>query len=114
MSYVSDWRKKHPKRFKEIQKKSNLKRRQELKSELYILLGGKCSNPNCLVPNGCSDWRCLQIDHVNGKGMIDRLKKTGNKRNCGREFYRKVLVDVKLGSKEYQLLCANCNWIKKN
>lgn len=42
------------------------KRQKELRKKATDYLGGKCSNPQCLVPNGCSDSRCLQIDHKNG------------------------------------------------
>jgi len=28
-------------------------------------------------------------------------------------YYRFILNEIKAGSKDYQLLCANCNWIKK-
>jgi len=76
---------------------------QKLKSKVFVLLGGKCSNPNCLVPNGCSDPRCLQIDHVHGGGNKER-KGRGNE-----VLYLKIL----LNPEGYQLLCANCNWIKR-
>lgn len=60
-------------------------------------LGGICSK--CKF----SDIRALQIDHVNGEGIIDRNGKTV-------EFYKRVIED-KEG--KYQLLCANCNMIKR-
>ncbi len=66
------------------------------------VLGGKCSH--CPV----TDWRCLQIDHVGGGGNKDR-KKTSTM-----DFYRRVLLSVLRGEKKYQLLCANCNWIKRH
>jgi len=73
-------------------------------------LGGKCSNPACQWLNadgtrGCTDERCLQVDHINGGGKQE-LKKLSR-----RAYYLKVLNDV-LGL--YQLLCANCNWIKRH
>lgn len=82
--------------------------RDRIRLEIIRLLGGKCSNPNCLIPNGCSDIRCLQIDHVNGGG-----RKELEKFNSRVLYYKFVLEQIKSGSKDYQLLCANCNWIKK-
>ena len=70
----------------------------------------KCSNHNCLVPGGCKDIRALQIDHIHGGGNL-QWKKLGLA-----DFQRyKYLVNlpVKELKKDYQVLCANCNWIKK-
>lgn len=69
-----------------------------------------CGSPSCSWINedgsrGCSDKRCLQIDHVFGGGVQER-KKLGSKAR-----YLKVLNDQ---SGVYQLLCANCNWIKRH
>ena len=82
--------------------------RQKIRSEIILLLGGKCSNLNCLVPNGCSDSRCLQIDHIKGGGTKERKKYGGPS-----ILYRIILKEIQLGSKDYQLLCANCNVIKR-
>ena len=84
-------------------------KRIELKDQVYVKLGNKCSNPACqwLNPDGsrgCKDRRCLQIDHVFGGGTKE------NKRNRGNSYLRKVLEDIE---GRYQLLCANCNWIKR-
>jgi hypothetical protein len=85
------------------------KRRQDIKIELFNLLGNKCSNKECLVPGGCTDQRCLQIDHVNSGGT----KHIKNVKEKGYHYFSVVLEEVKKGSKEYQLMCANCNWIKR-
>jgi hypothetical protein len=62
-------------------------------------LGGKC------VRCGFSDTRALQIDHVKGGGKYQS-------KLMGRAvYYRYVLAHLQDG--EYQLLCANCNWIKR-
>lgn len=79
----------------------------KLRNNIIELLGNKCSNPNCLVPDGCKDIRCLQIDHVNGKGKHE-IHSLGIWK-----YYRHVYEELLKGSKEYQLLCANCNQIKK-
>lgn len=75
-------------------------------------LGGRCVNPGCRWINmdgsrGCTDYRCLQIDHVNGDGAIDRKKFKHIL-----TFYRFV-IDNDVDS-IYQVLCANCNWTKRH
>jgi hypothetical protein len=82
--------------------------KDKVKKEIFELLGDKCSNPKCLVPGGCKDPRCLQIDHVNGNGKKDRIRF-----GATIQYYRYILKEIQRGSKDYQLLCANCNWIKR-
>lgn len=69
------------------------------------LLGGKCKH--C----GFSDYRALQIDHVQGDGYKDR----NSKGNSGHAYtyYKKIVEDPSVHER-YQILCANCNWIKKH
>jgi len=62
-------------------------------------LGGKCTR--C----GFSDYRALQIDHVNGNG-----KDVGRDIRRNHVLYKLVLSDT---TGKYQCLCANCNWIKR-
>jgi hypothetical protein len=73
--------------------------RQKLRRDVLFLLGDKC------IRCGFSDPRALQIDHINGGGRQDR-KKDGM--NLG--YYKRIIVGKGVG---YQLLCANCNWIKR-
>jgi hypothetical protein len=54
---------------------------------------------------GFDDPRALQIDHVDNGGYACR--KNGE---LGRRLYRKVVREKGVG---FQVLCANCNWIKK-
>ena len=79
--------------------------RQNLRKRVISFLGGRCCSSKCLVVDGCVDERCLQIDHVNGGGS-----KEYKALNHQSTFYNKVLKDT---SNSYQLLCANCNWIKR-
>jgi hypothetical protein len=86
--------------------------RQKLRKSVLSFLGNRCSNSECLVVNedgtrGCVDSRCLQIDHVNGDGSKERKQFHGHMAS----FYLKVLADT---TGCYQLLCANCNWIKRS
>ncbi len=79
-------------------------RKYRLKTRLELLkkLGNKCKH--C----GISDFRVLQIDHVNGGGSKE-LK--GVIKGQGRAKYYKHILKNK---KDYQILCANCNWIKRH
>jgi hypothetical protein len=81
-----------PKTLSERQRDCYRSRRDHLISKL----GGKFSDP-----------RALQIDHVNGGGYAEFYGK--HDRNWNR-FYRDVLADQ---DGKYQVLCANCNWIKR-
>ena len=75
---------------------------RRLRREAVACLGGKC------VRCGFSDPRALQIDHINGGGSKER-KTTG----FNRHFNYNVQDSVAKGEGKYQLLCANCNWIKR-
>lgn len=79
-------------------------RKQKLYAELKKIVLDKFKNQcgRC----GYTDIRALQVDHVNGGGSIVREVQ---KRNWWK-FYKEVALD-KEG--KYQLLCANCNWIKR-
>ncbi len=79
------------------------KRDNILRSLVLELLGGKCKS--C----GISDNRVLQIDHINGNGYKEN-KILGYSGGNTHRYYRHIL-DVK--GEGYQLLCANCNWIKR-
>jgi len=68
---------------------------QKLRQSALTKLGSKC------VRCGFDDIRALQVDHIEGDGWKDRGKSD--------RMYKKILA----GQEGYQLLCANCNWIKK-
>lgn len=76
-------------------------KQKRLRKEILKILGDKC----CRCKE--NDWRCLQIDHVNGNGTREQ-KSLGTY-----QYYKKVYTEIKRGSKAYQCLCANCNWRKK-
>ena len=83
-------------------------RYNELRKLVLKKLGNRCSSPTCRWINfdgtrGCTDPRCLQIDHVDGGGTKEFRSMSAY------AFLKKVLESV-LG---YQILCANCNWIKR-
>jgi hypothetical protein len=64
-------------------------------------MGGKC------VVCGFSDYRAIQIDHVNGDGKGERNQQRRT------DYYGNVLSSFLKGEGRYQLLCCNCNWIKR-
>jgi hypothetical protein len=66
---------------------------------VFQLLGNKC------VRCGFDDPRALQIDHVAGGGTEERR----NARSTA-AYYDRILA---VGAAEYQILCANCNQIKR-
>lgn len=89
------------------------KKGRDYHKELIVLLGGRCMNPNCKWVNddgsrGCTDERCLQIDHINGDGTKCRAL-AGN----AYTHFKNVIADPDR-AKTHQLLCANCNWIKRD
>ncbi len=128
-AYTRKWRLLNKELWKEIQTKSRAKHKDTIKEErrryyrkhwekvraranqynkltarkareqVLQLFGGKCQR--C----GFSDKRALQIDHKNGGG-------SKHSRSFGNLYlyYQHVL---KVGAKNFQLLCANCNWIKR-
>ena len=78
-------------------------RREKIKNKLYDILGNVC------IRCGFSDKRALQFDHINGGGKREILLFKGNE-NMYR-FYSKNPKDTK---ERLQVLCANCNWIKRD
>jgi len=83
------------------QRAYNQRRNAELRHEVLAGLGNKC------IQCGFSDWRALHVDHIKGNGKLDRKKYPGTQR-----YARHILRHIKRGNKKYQILCANCNWIK--
>lgn len=76
--------------------------RAKLRLKAIELLGGKC------VECGFSDWRAMQIDHINGGGHKERKAAKSPS-----DYYKNIVASVEQGLNEYQLLCANCNQIKR-
>ena len=93
-------KKKRPSRAKLIRRQIAVKvNAKERRAQSIALLGSACGK--C----GFRDVRALQIDHVYGGGASERQRDTA--------FYNKVIRSVKAMDGRYQLLCANCNWIKR-
>src|SRR5689334_24398966 len=81
--------------------RSSYRRRwyQIIRHRAIAALGGMC------VRCSYSDFRALQIDHVHGGGHRERQQKKGT------SYFYHVLKNLKSG--RYQVLCANCNVIKR-
>lgn len=89
-----DWRRKNPERARIIERRYSKKLRRGALEKL----GGIC------VHCGFDDKRALQIDHINGGG----IKEYKNRSQHG--YYREIIRGER---GDLQLLCANCNWIKR-
>jgi len=71
--------------------------RKKLVSEIFEMLGNKCKI--CDFNNKIA----LQVDHLNGNGYKHRKISGG-----GMTYYRQIKSKIE----DYQLLCANCNFIE--
>lgn len=78
----------------------NIKSRIKRKLTLLALFGNKCAHCSC------SDPRVLQVDHKRDNGREHRRIVTSNALHVR-------IVNGKENKDDYQLLCANCNWIKR-
>jgi hypothetical protein len=100
------------KHYKERYNEDNRRRTeytQKIRREIIILLGNKCANPyNLNHGDFINYYMSLCIDHVNGGGTKERR----NAKSYD-QYLNSILNKIKAGSKDYQLLCANCNQIKK-
>lgn len=119
-AYQKMWREKNHDRFIRINRDGNLKyrtqnhdlyldtkrkQRQRIRLSIIEFYGGKC------VKCGITDWRVLQVDHINGGGCVERKKYNGS---TGLYYnYKLINTNPDLCRNTRQLLCANCNTIKK-
>jgi endogenous inhibitor of DNA gyrase (YacG/DUF329 family) len=85
----------------------NLRNSRQLHDKVIDILGGRCANPNCLVPNGCTDKRCLDINHINFGGTKEIREKYNNN---GYRFYRDIFLG-KRKTNDLEVRCSNCNRI---
>jgi hypothetical protein len=88
-----NWKIKNPEKLRDYERKYNLNAREEI----WKLLGDECRI--C----GFEDKRALQVDHINGDGYKDRKVRS----------VRKLLYQIRKSPERFQILCANCNWIKR-
>ncbi len=80
------------------------KRDADAKKIIYDVLGGA----KCVHCGYDKDIRALQLDHINGGGSKDRKSNRSTSKIL--RIHRDNLDSLK---DKYQVLCANCNFIKK-
>lgn len=85
---------------REARRLKGLENRAKARQEVLHVLGG------CCVQCGANDPRALHVDHVNGDGHIHRRRFS-----CAYSVYRDITKNAHTGA--YQLLCANCNTVKR-
>lgn len=73
---------------------------QKYRNLLLDRLGNKCKRCDF------SDIRALQFDHIYADGPLEHT----TSRNY--QYYKKIL-EMENPESRYQILCANCNWIKR-
>lgn len=78
------------------------KKRTEYRERVFQLLGGRCKR--C----GEDDPRVLQVDHLTG--APETIRGYGR---AGSGLYFQIATGKKPLT-DFQLLCANCNWIKRH
>lgn len=103
--YRNNWQK--TERGKILRYNNHLRNNKKLRVEVITKLGGKCANPYNIDHSAFEQEQdyihCLQVDHINGGGQKERKETSLHK------IYHKILEH----SEDYQLLCANCNWLKR-
>lgn len=116
---MREWRAKNKTRAQEISRNGNAKyvaanpatRRKSARdymarkrAELLAFFGNQC------VRCGFADARALQVDHIHGDGHAERKGDT----NHTTTRWKLTRDNPALARAKYQLLCANCNWIKRS
>jgi len=92
------WYFKNRERLRSKSKLNNQKRRLEILGMIGL---------ECKACGYSKDWRALQIDHVNSNGTKERKLMS---HGWAYKFWKKALVER---PQDYQVLCANCNFIKR-
>lgn len=106
MSSKRDYAREYRRKNKNITNQKSREYRARTRLILLYFVGGK-KGLKCKQCN-FRDFRALQIDHVFGGGSKEINSKSKLKDNV------KYLEHIKKNPSLYQLLCANCNWIKKH
>lgn len=73
--------------------------------KIISYLGGKC------IKCGFTDIRALQLDHIHGHGNI--ITKHGANSGAIYHYYLSHPEQMEELTTMYQVLCSNCNWIKR-
>ena len=107
---MNTYTKSHKKYYQKNTEKIKLKKgiydrmtRDKYRESVFEILGLRCKI--C----GFNDLRALHIDHINGGGQKERKLQGG-----GQAYHKIILSKIMQGVREYQILCANCNFIKEH
>lgn len=79
----------------------------EAKYTLCDILGSRVC-----VMCGYSDIRAIHFDHIDGKGHKSRNEMFGRRIMSLYEL-RRIVKNPVIARKTFQVLCSNCNWIKR-
>jgi len=90
---------------KKEQREKTKQRALNLKLTLFSMFGSRC------VKCGFTDHRALQLDHIKGSGA--EMRRYTNLHKSRVKYYQWLLNNPEYTLNEIQLLCANCNWIKR-
>ena len=99
------WRKNNLERSRNLNKRSTKLWGRKIRLKALIHLSG--DPPEC-KRCGFKDFRALQVDHISGDGAEESKIRT----NYTMYKYITTLPEEE-ARKRYQVLCANCNWIKR-
>jgi hypothetical protein len=99
-----EWRDSHQERNREIVCKAAMRYHDRTRQVALEAVSGVSIEDIKCVQCGFSDIRALQIDHINGGGGKHFRESVSSAR-----YYKEMLVYPE----NYQILCANCNWIKR-
>lgn len=100
------WEKEYARTRKWLAKHPDYARNKMRQYRLRIIehFGARCAQ--C----GFADERALQIDHIDGAGTAMRKFF----KNQQAAYYTAIWRQIQKGSDQYQVLCANCNTIKRS
>lgn len=102
-------RREFEKRYRKNYRKKNwkyIKKFTEFYREAWFARALDVLGRKCVICRN-EDVRVLQFDHIFGNGLIDRKKGF-----IGWTLHKWIVTHPKQARKKYQILCANCNWIK--
>lgn len=113
--YAQKHREKNPQKILEQTRKYQQEHREYYRSRNRILFKDarlkaiKHLNPELKCERcGIDDIRILTIDHKNNDGYKERQKKTSYR------IYKDIAeMDIIEAKKLYQVLCRNCNWLRR-
>lgn len=82
--------------------------RYSVRREILAMIAGALRCQSCGYDK---DWRCLQIDHIHGGGKHDTRTSSAVTNLWALRNWVGTYPDA--AKAMYQVLCANCNWIKR-